>query len=52
MPNKQVELVKIKLIPVPKLSFLGGCGMLNYVYVLEPWFKITNGNLEYDSRVR
>ncbi|CAD8099186.1 unnamed protein product [Paramecium sonneborni] len=41
MPNKQVELVKIRLIPVPNVNFFGGCA---------PWFRIQNKDKEYNSK--
>lgn len=41
MPNKEVELVKLRLIPVPNLNFFGGCA---------PWFRIENRDKEYTSK--
>lgn len=41
MPNKMVELVKIRLIPVPNVNFFGGCA---------PWFRIQNKDREYCSK--
>jgi phosphatidylinositol-3,4,5-trisphosphate 3-phosphatase/dual-specificity protein phosphatase PTEN len=34
LPNKQVEVVKIKIIPVPNYSIFGGCGKLIFDYNL------------------
>jgi phosphatidylinositol-3,4,5-trisphosphate 3-phosphatase/dual-specificity protein phosphatase PTEN len=42
MPSLELEIVKLRIIPIPNLNLLGGC---------EPWFRIQNDNLEFDSRV-
>lgn len=53
MPNKEVEVVKIKVIPVPNYSIFGGCGNSHTQIInLEPWFRISNNNYEYNSKVR
>lgn len=42
MPCRVIEVVKIRLIPIPNYNMLGGC---------EPWFRIQNEKYEYNSKV-
>lgn len=42
MPSKTIEIVKLRLLPVPNYNLFGGC---------EPWFRIQNERFEYNSTV-
>jgi len=42
MPNKEIEIVKVRMIPVPNYNIMGGC---------DPWFRIENKEYEYNSMV-
>jgi hypothetical protein len=42
MPNRQVELVGLRIITIPNINLFGGC---------EPWFRIENNNKEFISKV-